>query len=67
MHVALGYYVGLRARYRAAITWLEQQRRALLQGQPVDAELTTYDAGDYAVLWQETERLLRQLSIQILG
>ena len=63
IHVALGYYAGLRARYRAAINWLEQQRQALLQGQPVDAELTTYDAGDYAVLWQEAERFFRQLEM----
>jgi len=63
IHVALGYYARLRTRYRAAINWLEQQRQALLQGQPVDAELTTYDAGDYAVLWQEAERFLRKLGI----
>ena len=52
MHVALGYYAGLRIRYRAAINWLEEQRRALLKGQPVDADLSTYDAGDYHTLWQ---------------
>jgi len=63
MHVALGYFAGLRARYRAAINWLEQQRQALLRGQPIDAELTTYDASDYAVLWQEAERFLKQLGV----
>ena len=63
MHVALGYYAGLRARYRAAINWLEQQLQALLQGQPVDADLATYDAGDYAVLWQEAVRLLKQMGV----
>jgi len=63
MHVVLGYFASLRGRYRAAMHWLEQQRRALLQGQPVDAGLTTYDAGDVAVLWQEAERFLRQLGI----
>ena len=52
MHIALGYYAGLRARYRAAINWLEQQRQALLEGRPVDADLETYHAGDYRVLWQ---------------
>jgi len=52
IHVALGYYAGLRVRYRAAITWLEGQRRALLKGQPVDADLSTYDTGDYRTLWQ---------------
>ncbi|MDY6875819.1 MAG: glycoside hydrolase family 20 zincin-like fold domain-containing protein [Chloroflexota bacterium] len=52
MHVALGYYANLRARYRAAIDWLEGQRQALLKGQTVDADLTTYDASDYRTLWQ---------------
>ena len=52
IHVALGYYANLRARYRAAVDWLEAQRRALAKGQPVDADLTTYDASDYRTLWQ---------------
>ena len=52
IHVALGYYAGLRARYRAAINWLEAQRRALTKGQPVDALFRTYDTGDYRTLWQ---------------
>jgi len=52
IHVALGYYAGLRLRYRAAIKWLEGQRQALLKGQPVDADLSTYDTGDYRTLWQ---------------
>ena len=52
IHIALGYYAGLRARYWAAIDWLERQRQALLKGQPVDAELSTYDVGDYRTLWQ---------------
>jgi hypothetical protein len=52
IHVALGYYAGLRIRYRAAVNWLEGQRQALLKGQPVDAELDIYDPGDYRILWQ---------------
>ncbi len=52
MHVALGYFSNLRARYRAATVWLEEQRRALLASQPVDAELSTYHTGDYRTLWQ---------------
>jgi hypothetical protein len=47
IHVAL-----LRARYRAAINWLEAQRRALTKGQPVDALFHTYNTGDYRTLWQ---------------
>jgi len=52
MHVALGYYAGLRVRYQAAIRWLEEQRQALVEGKPVDVDLDTYDAGDYRTLWQ---------------
>jgi hypothetical protein len=52
IHVALGYYAGLRIRYRAAIEWLERQRQALLKGHPVDADLSTYDTDDYRTLWQ---------------
>jgi len=52
IHVALGYYDGLRVRYRAAVNWLEKQRQALLKGQPVDTNLNTYDTGDYRTLWQ---------------
>ena len=52
MHVALGYFASLRTRYRAAVNWLEEQRRALAKGQPVDADLSTYDPGDYRTLWQ---------------
>jgi hypothetical protein len=52
MHVALGYYAGLRVRYKAAVAWLETQRQALLKGEPADAELKTYDTGGYRALWQ---------------
>lgn len=52
IHVALGYYAGLRTRYKAAIAWLETQRQALLRNEPVDADLKTYDAGGYRTLWQ---------------
>jgi hexosaminidase len=52
IHVALGYYAGLRVRYQAAVSWLKEQRQALLAGRPVDAELSTYDAGNYLTLWQ---------------
>jgi len=52
MHVALGYFANLRARYRAAVAWLKEQRQALLAGKPVDAELSTYDTDGYRTLWQ---------------
>jgi hypothetical protein len=52
IHVALSYYAKLRARYQAAITWLKKQQQALSAGQPLDAEMDTYDASDHRVLWQ---------------
>jgi len=52
IHIPLGYFVNLRARYKAAATWLLEQHRALVSGEPVDAELATYDPGDYRTLWQ---------------
>jgi len=52
MHIALGYFANLRARYRAAVAWLKEQRQALLAGKAVDAELSTYDTDGYRTLWQ---------------
>jgi hypothetical protein len=57
MHVALSYFANLRVRYDAAIGWLHKQRHALLAGKPVDAELSTYEAGDYCILWQTWTKL----------
>jgi hypothetical protein len=56
IHVALGYFAELRARYRAVVDWLADQRAALAAGNPVDAELATYDTGDYRTLWQTWRR-----------
>ncbi len=52
MHVTLGYFANLRTRYKAAIAWLTKQRKTLLSGQSVDADLSTYDTSDYRTLWQ---------------
>ena len=52
IHVALGYYAKLRARYQAATSWLKNQQQALSAGQSLDAKLDSYDAGDHRVLWQ---------------
>ena len=52
IHVALGYFAGLRVRLRAAIEWLADQRRALGEGTSVDADLATYDTAGYRTLWQ---------------
>lgn len=52
IHVSLGYFANLRVRYKAAAAWLLKQQIDLLAGQPVEAELATYDPGDYRTLWQ---------------
>ena len=52
IHVALGYFASAHARIRIAVAWLEEQRRALDAGKPVDGELETYDASEHRVLWQ---------------
>jgi hypothetical protein len=52
IHVALGYFSSLHTRLEAAADWLEGQRLALLAGKTVDAELSSYDAKDYRILWQ---------------
>jgi hexosaminidase len=52
IHISLGYFASLRARYEAALSWLEAQRRGLVNGRSVDADLATYDAGHHLVLWQ---------------
>jgi hypothetical protein len=51
IHVALGYFAALHTRLQTATTWLEAQRQALLAGEPADAELATYQAGDHTILW----------------
>jgi hypothetical protein len=52
IHVPLGYFASAHARIRIAVAWLEEQRKALAAGDPVDAELETYDASEHRVLWQ---------------
>jgi hypothetical protein len=56
IHVALGYFAGLRVRYQAAVEWLATQRELLLQGRTVDSELDTYDTAGYRTLWQTWRR-----------
>ena len=52
IHVALGYFASVHARIRIAVAWLEEQRKVLAAGKPVDAELETYDASEHRILWQ---------------
>ena len=51
IHVSLGYFAGVHSRFKAAVSWLEAQRQALLVGEPLDPELDTYHPGDHRVLW----------------
>ncbi len=52
IHVALGYFASTHARLRVAAAWLERQRKAAAAGEPLDAELETYNGGDHQVVWQ---------------
>lgn len=52
IHVALGFFASTHARLRIAAAWLAEQRKALAAGEPVDAELDSYDASDHRILWQ---------------
>ena len=42
-----------RQRFDAALEWLREQRDRFARGEPVDAQLTTYDTGDGLILWEE--------------
>ncbi|HET8522058.1 MAG TPA: family 20 glycosylhydrolase, partial [Thermomicrobiales bacterium] len=66
IQVNLDRFAALLARYDVAIPWLEAQRDACAIGQPVDADLATYDRGDYAVLWQESKRNIENL-VDLIG
>lgn len=62
----LDRHSALAERYAATIAWIGQQRAAWLAGEPVDAALTSYDAGGYRVLIEE--RLDDVLALeQIIG
>jgi len=52
IHVALGYFASAHARIRIAVAWLEEQRKAISAGDPVDTELDSYDASEHRILWQ---------------
>lgn len=56
IHVALSYFAGLRVRFQAAIDWIADQRDALAEGRPLDADLQSYDTGGYRTLWQTWSR-----------
>ncbi len=66
IRVNLQRYDKLIARYDAALEWLTVQRTAYAAGEPVDADLSMYDDGGYAVLYQESRRNLNRL-VEIVG
>ncbi len=59
--ITLDRYAGLQQRWTAALGWLGEQQQRRLAGQAVDAELSSYDTGEYAVLWEQGARDLRNL------
>jgi hypothetical protein len=61
IEISLKHFSKLRERFSAAASWLERQLNALRRGEPIDAELSTYEAEDYLILWQERLKLLLQL------
>lgn len=56
----------LVARYDAALAWLGQQRAAYEAGKPVDADLSSYDTGGYAVIFEESWKNIEAL-IELIG
>jgi hypothetical protein len=62
----LDRYAALLARFDAAIAWLHQQRESYAATGTVDAELLTYDPGDYLVLWDQGVRDLHHL-VDLVG
>jgi hypothetical protein len=50
--VTLGYFAILQTRLRRSARWLEAQRRARLAGEPVDAELDSYQPDGQRILWE---------------
>jgi predicted membrane chloride channel (bestrophin family) len=52
IQIALEYFDSLASRLEAAAAWLAEQRRVVLSGDRVDAELAGYEGGDHRVAWQ---------------
>ncbi len=64
--VDLERYARTSDQYARAITWLQAQRAAYDAGTGVDADLATYDKGDFVTLYEETSQWLGRL-IDIVG
>lgn len=66
IRVNLSRFENLIARYDIAIDWLIAQRDVYAMGNPVDTDLSTYNDGGYAVLFQESRQNIDRL-IDIIG
>lgn len=64
--INLERYVALRERFEVAITWLRGQRDRSATTGVIDAELQSYDRGDYLVLWEHSLHDLRRL-VDLVG
>ncbi len=62
----LDRFAALDARYAAALAWLTEQRQRVSSGEPFDAELHSYEAGDYRALWEEGLAELLRL-VELVG
>lgn len=56
----------LAERYEYAIGWLETQKTLHGPGSAIDADLTSYDRGEYAVLHEATRNQIEEL-VDIIG
>lgn len=64
--INLDRYQALLARFDAALDWLRHQRDVYAAGGAIDAALTTYDPGEYLVLWDAGMRDLQRL-VDLVG
>ncbi len=64
--INLDRYAALLARFDAALRWLRAQHDAYAAGGTLDVALTTYDPGEYLILWDESLRDLHRL-VDIVG
>ena len=64
--VNLQRYAALLARFDAALSWLRGQRERYAAGERLDAELKTYDPGEYLILWDQGQKDLHRL-VEVVG
>ncbi|HEX6291215.1 MAG TPA: glycoside hydrolase family 20 zincin-like fold domain-containing protein [Herpetosiphonaceae bacterium] len=59
-------YAALIERFDAALRWLREQRDGYAAGRALDVGLTTYNPGEYLVLWDEGHQDLHRL-VNLVG